>query len=148
MAHAEGTVTIDRPAATVFAFLLDGTNNPKWRPTVLDIQQVPGTPEGVGAQFKQGLKGPTGRRIDGDYEITVSEPNSLLRFKVIAGPARPTGTYRLEVDANRTRVTLILEYTPRGVARLMDSMIERTMRSEVAMLANLKTYLERQTQSA
>jgi uncharacterized membrane protein len=145
MAHAEGDVTIYRSAATVFDFLLDGMNNPKWRPTVLDIQRVPGTPPGVGAQFKQGLKGPGGRRIDGDYEITASEPNSLIRFQVIAGPARPTGTYRLETTGDTTRVTLLLEYAPRGLARLMDSIIERTMRAEVAMLANLKTYLEERT---
>jgi uncharacterized membrane protein len=145
MAHAEGDVTIDRPAATVFDFLLDGMNNPKWRPTVLDIQRFPGTPPGVGARFKQVLKGPGGRRIDGDYEITVSEPNSLIRFQVIAGPARPTGTYRLETPGDTTRVTLLLEYSPRGLARLMDSMIERTMRAEVGMLASLKTYLEEQT---
>jgi uncharacterized membrane protein len=145
MAHAEGDVTIDRPAATVFDFLVDGMNNPKWRPTVLDIQRVPGTPSGVGAQFKQGLKGPGGRRIDGDYEITASEPNSLIRFQVIAGPARPTGTYRLETTGDTTRVRLLLEYAPRGLARLMDSMIERTMRAEVAMLANLKAYLEEHT---
>jgi uncharacterized membrane protein len=145
MAHAEGDITIDRPAATVFDFLLDGMNNPKWRPTVLDIQQVPGTPPGVGAQFKQGLKGPGGRRIDGDYEITAAEPNSLIRFQVIAGPARPTGIYRLETAGDTTRVTLILEYATRGLVRLMDSMIERTMRAEVEMLANLKAYLEEHT---
>jgi uncharacterized membrane protein len=112
---------------------------------VLDIQRVPGTSPGVGARFKQGLKGPGGRRIDGDYEITVSEPNSLISFQVIAGPARPTGTYRLETTGDSTRVTLILEYAPRGLARLMDSMIERTMRAEVTMLANLKAYLEEHT---
>jgi uncharacterized membrane protein len=142
MAHAEGDVTIDRPAATVFDFLLDGMNNPKWRPTVLDIQHVPGTPPGLGARFKQGLKGPGGRRIDGDYEITALEPNRLIRFQVIAGPARPTGTYRLEATGGATHAILVLEYAPRGLARLMDSMIERTMRAEIGMLANLKAYLE------
>jgi len=142
MAHAEGSVTIDRPAETVFDFLLDGMNNPKWRPGVLDIEHIAGTPEGIGARFKQGLKGPGGRRIDGDYQITACESNRLIRFQVIAGPARPVGTYRLDADGYATRVTFTLDYTPRGLARLMDSIIERTMRSEVAQLSNLKAYLE------
>src|SRR5262249_39215717 len=73
MAHAEDSVTIDRPAETVFDFLLDGMNNPKWRAGVLDIEHIAGTPEGIGARFKQGLKGPGGRRIDGDYQITACE---------------------------------------------------------------------------
>ncbi len=56
MAHAEGTITIDRPVNVVFDFLLEGMNNPLWRPAVLDIQRVPGKPAGVGATFKQALK--------------------------------------------------------------------------------------------
>jgi uncharacterized membrane protein len=144
MAHAEGHTIINRPSATVYAFLLDGMNNPRWRLTVVDIQRVAGTPEGVGARFIQGLKGPAGRRIDGDYEITEAEPNTLIRFKVVAGPARPIGAYRLQDDGGATRVSFTLEYTTTGLARLMDPMIARTMRTEVGMLGNLKTYLEDQ----
>jgi len=144
MAHAEGQITINRPSAIVYAFLLDGMNNPKWRPTVVDIQHVAGTPEGVGARFIQGLKGPGGRRIDGDYEIIEAESTTLIRFKVIAGPARPTGVYRLQDDGDATRVTFALDYTPAGLARLMDPLIARTMRAEVGLLGNLKASLEGQ----
>ena len=141
MAHAEGNITIDRPVKVVFDFLLDGMNNPLWRPSVVDIQRVPGKPAGVGAVFKQGLKGPGGR-IDGDYEITELKPNELLQFQVIAGPARPTGTYKFESVGDSTRLTFILDYQPKGLAKLMDSIIAKTMQSEVALLANLKSYLE------
>src|SRR5689334_22737896 len=96
MAHAEQTISINRPVDEVFNFVLDGTNSPQWRPAVTDVQRVSGTPQGVGARYKQGLKGPGGRRIDGDYEITEVKPNELIAFQVIAGPARPTGTYRFE----------------------------------------------------
>ena len=37
-----------------------------------------------------------------------------------------------------------LDFEPKGLARLMDPMISASMRSEVAMLANLKAYLENQ----
>lgn len=145
MAHAEESITIHRPVNTVFDFVLDGTNNPLWRPTVVDIQRVPGKPSGVGAIFKQGLKGPGGRRIDGDYEIIECEPNKLIKFQVIAGPAKPTGTFRFEALENATNVSFILHYEPKGLARLMDPMITRTMQSEVATLHNLKAYLESQS---
>lgn len=137
MAHAEGSITIERPVNVVFNFLADGMNNPHWRPTVTDIQRVPGKP----TTFKQGLKGPGGR-IDGDYEITESKPNELITFQVIAGPARPTGTYKFEAVGNSTRLTFTLHFEPKGMAKLMDPMISATMRSEVAMLSNLKAYLE------
>ena len=142
MAHAEDRITIRRPVPAVFAFLLDGMNNRLWRPGVVDIQRVPGTPAEVGARFTQGLKGPGGRRIAGDYEIVACQPNHLIQFQVIAGPARPTGAYHFEAMGEATRVTFRLDYEPQGFSRLMSPMIARTMRSEVAMLSNLKAYLE------
>ncbi len=145
MAHAEERITINRPVDDVFNFVLDGMNNQRWRPAVIDIQQVSGKPAGVGAVYKQGLKGPGGRRIDGDYEIVELRPNELIAFQVIAGPARPTGTYRFEPVGGATRVTFTLHFEPKGLARLMDPMITSTMRSEVATLTNLKVHLEGQS---
>jgi uncharacterized membrane protein len=143
MAHAEERVIVNRPVNQVFAFILDGTNNPLWRSSVLDIERVPGTPAEVGARFKQGLKGPGGRRIAGDYEITECQPNTLIRFQVIAGPARPTGAYSFEPVNEGTAVTFSLDHEPRGlIERLMSPMIARTMRQEVTTLGQLKTYLE------
>ena len=142
MPHAEESITINRPINNVFNFVLDGTNNPLWRPAVLDIERVPGKPSGAGAVYKQGLKGPGGRRIDGDYEIVECQPDELIRFQVIAGPARPTGTFRFEPAGNATRVTFNLELEPKGFTRLLSPMIASTMKSEVATLSNLKAYLE------
>ena len=142
MAHAEANITINRLVNVVFDFVLDGTKNPLWRTAVMDIQPVPGKPSGVGAVYKQGLKGPGGRRIDGDYEITECTPNAAIAFQVISGPARPNGTYRFESVGNATRVTFVLDFKPKGLAKLMDPIITRTMRGEVATLANLKAYLE------
>src|SRR5689334_18274613 len=116
MAHAEGSININRPVNTVYDFIMDGSNNMHWRPAVLDIERVPGKPTGVGAVFKQGVKGPGGRRIDADYEIVEAKPNELIRFQVIAGPARPTGTYKLATEGNATRVTFTLHYDAKGLA--------------------------------
>ena len=142
MPHAEESVLINRPTSAVFDFVLDGTKNPLWRPAVVDIQRVPGKPTDVGAIFKQGLKGPGGRRIDGDYEIVECQPNELIKFQVISGPARPTGTFRFAAVENSTRVTFTLNLEPKGLTRLLSPMITSTMKSEVATLSNLKAYLE------
>ncbi len=92
--------------------------------------------------YKQGLKGPGGSRIDGDYQIIEKVPNELIKFQVIAGPARPTGTYIFKNMGTSTELTFILDLKPKGLAKLMDGMITSTMKTEVAMLSNLKTYLE------
>jgi uncharacterized membrane protein len=142
MAHAENSIQINRPVKSVFDFVLEGENNRYWRPAVVDIQRLAGKPGGAGAVYKQGLKGPGGGRIDGDYEITDCRTNELIQFQVVAGPARPTGTYRFEALGDATRVTFTLHFEPKGLAKLMDPMIARTMQSEIATLANLKAYLE------
>jgi uncharacterized membrane protein len=141
MAHAEENITIDRPIQKVFDFVLDGKNNPRWRSSVLDIKLMPGKPLGLGAVFKQGLKGPGGR-IDGDYELVEVKPNELIKFQVIAGPARPTGTFQFEANGKSTRVSFIMDFQPKGLAKLMDNMINKSMQDEVKMLSKLKTYLE------
>ena len=141
MAHAENSVTIDRDTKTVFDFILDGTNGPKWRPDVTDVELLPGKPLGVGAVFRQGMKGPGGR-IAADYEIVEKRPNEWIKFQVVAGPARPIGTYKLAAEGKSTRVTFVLDFQPKGFARLMDGIINKSMQAEVGNLANLKSVLE------
>lgn len=141
MAHAENSITIDRDIKTVFDFILDGANGPKWRPDVTDAELLPSKPLGVGAVFKQGMKGPGGR-IAADYEIVECRPNEWIKFQVVAGPARPIGTYELAGEGKTTKVTFVLDFQPKGFARLMDGMINKSMQAEVGNLANLKSFLE------
>lgn len=142
MPSAANTVTIGRPIDEVYEFLADGTNNPKWRPGVLDITPPGGGPA-VGAVYGQGIKGPRGKRIDGDYRITDLTRPSRLAFEVVAGPARPTGIFDLsESGPGATTVRFGLDPKPHGVMKLMSGMIAKTMAEEVACLANLKSVLE------
>jgi uncharacterized membrane protein len=142
MAHADNSITIAKPVNQVFNFILDGMHNPLWRPAVIDIKSISSKPPGVGAVFKQGLKGPGGR-IDADYEIVECQPDTLIKFLVITGPARPTGTYMFESQGDHTtKVSFTLHFEPKGLAKLMDGMITKSMQSEVATLSNLKAYLE------
>jgi uncharacterized protein YndB with AHSA1/START domain len=140
MPEATNTIEISRPPATVFEFLADGTNNRRWRSGVVDINHRSG--QGQGAVYEQGVKGPFGRRVPADYEVTEYEPDRRLGFRAIAGPVRPEGSFELEPSERGTRVTFTLRCTPSGMAKLMTPMVAKTMRSEVAQLDNLRTVLE------
>ena len=143
MPHAENTVTISRPLQEVFDYLADGTHNKDWRDGVLEIERT-SADNGQGATYRQVLAGPGGRRIDGDYQITVFDPPRRLEFQVTAGPARPVGTFELSENADQlTKVRFSLEVNPAGLMKLMTPMITKTMRHEVAQLGNLKAILER-----
>ena len=143
MPHAEHSVTIDRPANEIFEYLADGTHNSQWRSGVLEIERT-SVQEGQGASYRQVLSGPGGRRIDGDYRVTVFEPPRRLEFVVTAGPARPTGVFELTANDERsTQVRFALDLQPTGVMKLMTPMIGKQMRTEVSQLDRLKSILER-----
>jgi len=144
MPSAQHTVSINRPPEAVFAYVRDGEKCPEWRPGVLDIKRRSGD-GGVGTVYSQGVAGPMGRRIAADYEVTVSEPNHLLEFQTIAGPARPHGRFEIAPDGGGSRLTFGLDATMQGLAALfMRGMVQKTMDSEVRTIERMKTILEAQ----
>src|SRR5437868_12068653 len=113
MASASKTVEINKPVETVFDFIEQGENNKIWRPGVVEIQRTSEN-VGLGAYYKQTLKGPMGN-IQGDYEITKLEKNSLIEFQVKTGPARPTGSYKFKDLNGKTQVEFTLSFEPKGI---------------------------------
>lgn len=133
MAHTERTVIVPRPIHEVFAFIADGTNNPKWRPGVTTIHHIAGV--GSSATYAQSMKGPGGRTIDGDHRIVRHEEPTPPDFEVTAGPARPTGSFVLRaIDEATTELSFRIDLTPHGLMILMTPMINRQVKSEVANL--------------
>ena len=142
MAHATNTITIERPPETVYAFLADGLNNPKWRDIVVTIELKSGEPGTTGAEYRQIVKGPGGTKVDADYRLTVAEPGRELAFVVTAGPAHPTGRYVFAAADGGTELSFTLDYRATGLMKVMDPMIQKAMQAEVGRLAALKRVLE------
>ena len=137
MPAAQHSVTIRRPLAEVFAFVADGEHAGKWRPGVLDAQHVSGS--GLGAVYRQGVKGPGGRRIAADYELTGYEPNRRLAFKTIAGPVRPNGEFSFEETDDGTKVSLSLDAELTGIKKLLlGGAVQKSMDAEVKALENIE----------
>lgn len=143
MAHAEYHININRHINEVFNFVADGENNKKWLPFVMDVEFIGGRKDSLGAQYKQGVKGSFGRRVEGDYEVSNYQPNSLLAFQVTAGPVRPSGVFTFFSPSNgKTIIKFVLDFKPKGLAKLKNLIISRTMKKKVVCLKNLKNYLE------
>lgn len=138
---AKHSATINRPLGEVFAFVADGENARQWRPGVLDVARQSG--EGLGAIYRQGVKGPAGRRVAADYEVTAFEPDRRIAFRAIAGPVRPTGEYQFAPAGDGTTVSLALDATLTGwKSLLMGRAVQSTMLAEVRNLDTLKQILE------
>jgi uncharacterized membrane protein len=144
MAFAEHEVLIHRDAMAVYSFLIDGMNLPQWRQGIRSIRLATGPAGSKGAVYRQTLAGRSGRPIPADFEITQARPGAEIEFQVIAGPAKPSGGYYLSTEESGTRVRFALDYQPKGLLGLMNTMIQRTMKAEVAQLERLKDVLELQ----
>jgi carbon monoxide dehydrogenase subunit G len=140
MPSAENSIVIERSRPEVFAFVAEHENDKAWRPGVLDLERASG--EGRGAVYRQGVKGPFGRRIPADFEVTAYEKDSHIAFRTLGGPVQPEGSYRFEDADGGTRVTFALNADLRGPQKLMAPMVRRSMSSQVAALENLKSVLE------
>jgi len=140
MPSAENSIVVDKPRSEVFAFVANHENDTKWRPGIVDIERASG--ERRGAVYRQGVKGPMGRRIPADFEVTAYEENSHIAFRTLGGPVQPEGAYRFEDADGGTRLTFSLSAELRGPQKLMAPMVAKSMRSQVGALENLKRVLE------
>ena len=140
MPKAINEIVINRPRDDVFAFLADPENDPQWRGGVLDLKRVSGS--GIGARYAQHVKGPGGRRIPADIEITELTPGKTIAFQTITGPVRPRGRYLLAANNGGTRVRFELETELKGLKRLIGPTVQKTMNNEVGQLDSLKRVIE------
>jgi uncharacterized membrane protein len=106
MPRAERTITIDRPPDLVYAFFTDHANDPSWRPNVVEIEPISRAP--IGKRIHQVIKGPGGRGLSADIEITANEPSARYSFHVVAGPIRPRGDFRFTPAGGGTEVHFTL----------------------------------------
>jgi uncharacterized protein YndB with AHSA1/START domain len=141
MPSAANEILIASPPDEVFRFLADPENDLQWRNGVLDLKRISGS--GVGARYAQTVKGPGGKRIAADIEITELEPGHAIGFKTVTGPVRPRGRYLLTAAEGGTSLRFELEVKVGGLKRLMAPMVQKTMDAEVSRLEQLKQVLER-----
>ena len=141
MPEASRTVVINRPIEDVFAFFTTHSNDKSWRPHVKEISD--GGPAGVGAHIHQVVKGPGGRGIPADVEVTGYDPPTRYAFVAVAGPVRPAGEFRFRSLEGRTEVTLSLRASLTGLKNLvLNKSVQAAIDSEVGGLQTAKRLLE------
>jgi uncharacterized membrane protein len=142
MAHAERTITIGRPAESVYGFFTDHANDSAWRPNLVAIDAV--RDAAVGTRIRQAIKGPLGRSIAADIEVTANERPRRYAFKVVTGPVRPRGEFTFSPSATGTDVQFALDAELSGIRKLlMGRSVQASMDGEMAGLDVAKRTLER-----
>jgi uncharacterized membrane protein len=138
----ENTVTIQRPAGEVFAFLADFGNIPMWNYAIDETHKTSAGPVGVETRYRQTRSIP-GRSVE-DFEVTVFEPASRLAIQGQIGPFQATISYQLEAAAGVTKLVNNVELNPpQAMPRLLALLATSRIKAAVAQnLGKLKLLLE------
>jgi carbon monoxide dehydrogenase subunit G len=122
MAHEfSGSALIDRPIDEVFAFLADGTNDPKFSPRVQEIRKTTDGPVAVGTVFESTVKD-AGMTTQRKFEITSSEAPTRIRWSERSTNmiTVPEGGYDLEkVSDTQTKVTVHNTFAGHGFGKVI-----------------------------
>ncbi|WP_043662713.1 SRPBCC family protein [Streptomyces xylophagus] len=109
----EATAEINRPIEEVFAFLSEGTNDPKFSPRVQEITKAPEGPTAVGTVFTSTVKD-AGMKTGRKFRITELDAPHRIRWTETSKNVvtADEGGYDLEStgpDSTKVRIYNVLE---------------------------------------
>ena len=122
MAHEfNGSAVIERPIDEVFAFLADGTNDPKFSPRVQAIRKSTDGPIAVGTVFESKVKDAS-MSTSRKFELTAFDAPTKIRWAERSKNmiTVPDGGYDLEkVTDTQTKVTIHNAFEGHGFGKLI-----------------------------
>ena len=135
------TITIERPPATVFAYLANLENLPRWNYALAETRQLTPGPPAVGTRYVQTRTIPV--HAEETLEIIELTPNQQLTVQgtLNALPAHLTYTLQPEGTATTLSNTVNLQ-APRPLNLLAPIALGRIKSAVAANLAVLKQLLE------
>ncbi len=144
MDNIEATVSIEAPIEQVFDFLVDGENDKKFSPRVLEIENKTDGPIRAGTVFASTVKD-VGVKTEREFELDVVERPTRIRWRELstAPVTVPEGGYDLVAEGSGTKVTLFNQLEGQGLGKLIKGLALRSGRkSAAAMVKSIKTVIE------
>jgi uncharacterized protein YndB with AHSA1/START domain len=142
MEEFETLTEIKRPAADVFAALVDFDKAPTWNPGVSEVRCPAEGPFGVGSTLVY-VGRFLGRHYESTSECTEYVPGARFASKSISGPFHLEVDYTLEEVEGATRLSGFYRGESRGFFKLAEPLVVRlTKRHFETANENLKELLE------
>ncbi|MFF0204888.1 SRPBCC family protein [Streptomyces sp. NPDC005017] len=139
MGRFEATVEIDRPIEEVFAFLADGTNDPKFSPRVQSMQRTPDGPTDVGTVYRSKVKD-AGMTTDREFRISAFDPPRRIRWEERSKNliTATEGGYDLDPldGGRRTRLHVYNDLEGHGVGKLLAPLALAAARKDAPAFAD------------
>ena len=122
MASFSHTVSIPKPPAEVFPWLLEEDKVPQWTGNLERYEQLGAL--GTGSRVRQVLE-VSGRTIDVEMEVTAYEPPSGAQTRFATNGIEVVSSYALEAAGAGTRLTQSIEAKPSGfTARMLVPVVQ------------------------
>lgn len=146
MAHEfSAAAVIDRPISEVFAFLADGTNDPKFSPRVQEIRKATEGPVGVGTVFESKVKD-AGMKTSRKFELTAFDEPTKIRWTERSKNmiTVPDGGYDLEpISDTETKVTIRNTFEGHGFGKLiLNFALKAAVKDAPALAQRIKSATE------
>ncbi len=139
------SAVVDRLINDVFAFLADGTNDPKFSPRVQEIKKTTDGPIGVGTVFESTVKD-AGMTTKRKFELTVFEAPTTIRWAERSKNlvTASEGGYDFEsVGDSQTKVTIHNTLEGHGFGKLIVGFALRSaIKDAPAFAARIKAAVE------
>ena len=146
MAKIEASIVVDRPAETVWKFVFDPSNAPKYDPDIISAKQTSDGPIAVGTTFEEN------RRREGkvSFRTVECDPGRRLTW-VVTSPRVMEGSkvnIILEDIGGKTKITNAMDLRLGGFYRLAGPFVARGIRKTMGAEADkIKRILETEAPS-
>lgn len=145
MIHMKGEIVVHRPLQTVFDFVADARNEPRYNPHILRAEKISSGPISVGTQFRNETAS-MGRTTEWTIELTCYAPPRQLSTFLHSSAMDIQGTMTFDSVGPGTWMQWSWILKPRGVFRLFAPLIKmQGQRLEDRNWQNMKRYLEAET---
>jgi uncharacterized protein YndB with AHSA1/START domain len=134
---------IDRPPATVFAYISDPEKLPTWQTNTVSVEQLDDGPLDLGTRLREVHRGPRGKEIPSLVEVSEFEPNRVFALHTVEGPLSIDGWISLEPSGEKTRMAFRVHGQPGGAMRLAQPVLRIALGRQFKQhCATLKRVLE------
>lgn len=135
------TITIERPPTTVFAYLANLENLPRWNYALAETRQLTPGPPGVGTRYRQIRTIPV--HTEESLEIIELVPHRKLTVQGALNSLPAILTYTLDATDGTTTLTNTVDIRPpRALSLVAPIALGRVKSAVAANLAVLKQLLE------
>ena len=125
----EHEVTIDRPAADVFAYVTDFARVPEWQATAIEGRLESERMEEGAEAFE--VRKLLGREMKSKLTIVEYDPPRRFATEVESGPLNYRVSLALEPENGSTKVQFVLEGEPGGFFSFDEPVVEEQVRNQI-----------------